>query len=82
MPHFIVPSVLKLNVVMLNVTAPSKAAFLAKYNASCKGGASSTWAHYAENTEGRSITVRLTCLTGLESAVSQLKIFVFICKTG
>ncbi len=35
------------------------------------------------NTEGGSITVLLTsCLTGLESAVCQLTIFVFICKTG
>jgi len=36
----------------------------------------------AGNTKGESITVPLTsCLTGLESAVSQLTIFVFICKT-
>jgi len=35
------------------------------------------------NTKGGSITVPLTsCLTGLESAVWQLTIFVFICKTG
>jgi hypothetical protein len=34
------------------------------------------------NTKGGSITVLLTsCLTGLESAVQQLIIFVFICKT-
>ncbi len=34
------------------------------------------------NTKGGSITVPLTsCLTGLESAVWQLTIFVFICKT-
>jgi hypothetical protein len=34
------------------------------------------------NTKGVSITVPLTsCLTGLESAVRQLTIFVFICKT-
>ncbi len=34
------------------------------------------------NTKGRSITVLLTfCLTGLESAVWPLTIFVFICKT-
>ncbi len=34
------------------------------------------------NTKGGSITVLLTsCLTGLESAVWQLSIFVFICKT-
>ncbi len=34
------------------------------------------------NTKGGSITVPLTCcLTGLESAVLQLTIFVFICKT-
>ncbi len=34
------------------------------------------------NTKGGSITVLLTsCLTGLESAVWQLTIFVFICKT-
>jgi hypothetical protein len=37
----------------------------------------------AGNTKGESITVPLTfCLTGLESAVWQLTIFVFICKTG
>ncbi len=36
----------------------------------------------AGNTKGGSITVLLTsCLTGLESAVWQLTIFVFICKT-
>jgi hypothetical protein len=36
----------------------------------------------AGNTEGGSITVLLTsCLTGLELAVWQLTIFVFICKT-
>jgi hypothetical protein len=36
----------------------------------------------AGNTKGGSITVPLTsCLTGLESAVWQLTIFVFICKT-
>ncbi len=36
----------------------------------------------AENTKGRSITVPLTsCLTGLESAVWLLTIFVYICKT-
>jgi hypothetical protein len=35
------------------------------------------------NTKGGSITVLLTsCLTGLESAVWQLTIFVFICKTN
>jgi hypothetical protein len=34
------------------------------------------------NTKGGSITVQLTsCLTGLELAVCQLTIFVFICKT-
>jgi hypothetical protein len=34
------------------------------------------------NTKGGSITIPLTsCLTGLESAVWQLTIFVFICKT-
>jgi hypothetical protein len=34
------------------------------------------------NTKGGSITVPLTsCLTGLESAVCLLTIFVFICKT-
>ncbi len=34
------------------------------------------------NTKGGSITVPLTsCLTGLESAVWQLTIFLFICKT-
>jgi hypothetical protein len=34
------------------------------------------------NTKGGSITVLLaSCLTGLESAVWQLTIFVFICKT-
>jgi hypothetical protein len=34
------------------------------------------------NTKGGSITLPLTsCLTGLESAVRQLTIFVFICKT-
>jgi hypothetical protein len=34
------------------------------------------------NTKGGSITVLLTsCLTGLESAVWQMTIFVFICKT-
>jgi hypothetical protein len=37
---------------------------------------------WAGNTKGGSITVQLTsCLTGLESAVWQLTIFVFICKT-
>jgi hypothetical protein len=37
----------------------------------------------AGNTKGGSITVLLTsCLTGLESAVWQLTILVFICKTG
>jgi hypothetical protein len=36
----------------------------------------------AGNTKGGSITVPLTsCLTGLESAVWQLTIFVHICKT-
>jgi hypothetical protein len=36
----------------------------------------------AGNTKGGSITVLLTsCLTGLELAVRQLTIFVFICKT-
>jgi hypothetical protein len=36
----------------------------------------------AGNTEGGSITVPLTsCLTGLESAVCKLTIFVFIYKT-
>jgi hypothetical protein len=34
------------------------------------------------NTKGGSIAVPLTfCLTGLESGVRQLTIFVFICKT-
>jgi hypothetical protein len=34
------------------------------------------------NTKGGSIAVPLTfCLTGLKSAVLQLTIFVFICKT-
>ncbi len=34
------------------------------------------------NTKGESITAPLTsCLTGLESAVCLLAIFVFICKT-
>ncbi len=34
------------------------------------------------NTKGRNITVPLTsCLTSLESAVGQLTIYVFICKT-
>jgi hypothetical protein len=38
--------------------------------------------HITGNTKGGSITVPLTsCLTGLESAVWQLTIFVFICKT-
>ncbi len=37
---------------------------------------------YPGNTKGGSITVPLTsCLTGLESAVWQLTIFAFICKT-
>jgi hypothetical protein len=37
----------------------------------------------AGNTKGGSITVPLTsCLTGLDSAVWQLTIFVFNCKTG
>jgi hypothetical protein len=37
---------------------------------------------YPGNTKGGSITVPLTsCLTGLESAVWLLTIFVFICKT-
>ncbi len=37
---------------------------------------------FAGNTKGGSITVQLTsCLTGLESAVWQLTIFVFIYKT-
>jgi hypothetical protein len=37
---------------------------------------------YTENSKGGSITVLLTsCLTGLESAVRQLMIFVFIYKT-
>jgi len=36
----------------------------------------------AGNTKGGSITVPLaSCLTGLDSAVWQLTIFVFICKT-
>jgi hypothetical protein len=36
----------------------------------------------SRDTKGGSITVQLTsCLTGLESAVFQLTIFVFICKT-
>jgi hypothetical protein len=36
----------------------------------------------AGNTKGGRITVPLTsCLTSLESAVRQLTIFVFICKT-
>jgi hypothetical protein len=35
----------------------------------------------AGNTKGGGITVPLTyCLTGLESTVGQLKIFVFICE--
>ncbi len=39
--------------------------------------------YQAGNTKGGSITVLLTsCLTGLESAVWQLTIFIFICKTG
>ncbi len=39
-------------------------------------------AKYAGNTKGGSITVPLTsCLTGLESAIRQLTIFVLICKT-
>jgi hypothetical protein len=38
--------------------------------------------HSAGNTKGGSITVPLTsCLTGLESAIRQLTMFVFICKT-
>jgi hypothetical protein len=38
--------------------------------------------HQTGNTKGGSITVPLTsCLTGSESAVWQLTIFVFICKT-
>jgi hypothetical protein len=38
--------------------------------------------HPTGNTEGESNTVLLTsCLTGMESAVWQLTIFVFICKT-
>jgi hypothetical protein len=37
---------------------------------------------YQGNTKGGSITVLLTsCLTGLESAVGELTMFVFICKT-
>ncbi len=37
---------------------------------------------YPGNTKGGSVTVPLSsCLTTLESAVWQLKIFVFICKT-
>jgi hypothetical protein len=37
---------------------------------------------WAGNTKGGSITVQLTsCLTGLETAVWLLTIFVFICKT-
>ncbi len=37
---------------------------------------------WAGNTKGGSITVLLTsCLTGLETAVWQLTIFLFICKT-
>ncbi len=41
-----------------------------------------TGIYYTRNTKGGSITVSLTsCLTGLESAVWLLKIFVFICKT-
>jgi hypothetical protein len=36
----------------------------------------------AGNTKGESITVLLnSCLTGLELAVWQLTIFIFICKT-
>jgi len=36
----------------------------------------------AGNTKGGSIAVQLTsCLTGLESALQQVTIFVFICKT-
>jgi hypothetical protein len=37
---------------------------------------------YPGNTKGGSITIPLTsCLIGLESAVFQLEIFVFNCKT-
>jgi hypothetical protein len=37
---------------------------------------------WSGNTKGGSITILLTsCLTGLELAVLQLTIFVFICKT-
>ncbi len=40
------------------------------------------WYNLSGNTKGGSITVLLTsCLTGLESAVWQLTIFAFICKT-
>jgi len=40
------------------------------------------WSLTPGNTKGGSITVTLTsCLTDLESAVWQLTIFVFICKT-
>jgi hypothetical protein len=43
---------------------------------------STVWIDEAGNTIGVSITVPLTsCLTGLESAVWQLTMFVFICKT-
>ncbi len=41
-----------------------------------------SWLAFTGNTKGESITVPLTsCLTILESAVCQLTIFVFICKT-
>ncbi len=40
------------------------------------------WRPLSGNTKGGSITVLFTsCLTGLESAVWQLTIFLFICKT-
>jgi hypothetical protein len=42
----------------------------------------SVWFVEPGNTKGGRITVPLTsCLTGLESAVFQLTIFAFICKT-
>jgi hypothetical protein len=62
-------SVIMLDVVMLNVVAPAKQ--LKNYPM-----------FEAGNTKGGSTTVPSTsCLTGLESAVLQLTIFVLICKT-
>ncbi len=41
-----------------------------------------SWTVDPDNTKGGSIAVPLTsCLTGLESAVLRLTIFVFMCKT-